>query len=95
MSPPVFATHAQISKILGLPRDWIVAETSAGRIPHLVIGGQIYLHQVTVIDCIIDRMKRNVVADSGLMLIEDSSEPQNPMSFPAFVPALRKATAAG
>jgi hypothetical protein len=72
MPQPVFVTLVQTSRALGLPRDWLIRETSAGRIPHITIGSQVYLHFETVVDCVVEMMRRNVTVDAGLpILMED------------------------
>ena len=71
MPHPVFVTLVQTSRVLGLPRDWLIRQTAAGRIPHLTIGSQVYLHFETVIECVVDMMKRNVTAEGGSMLLDD------------------------
>jgi hypothetical protein len=63
MRQPAFCTLIHTSRILGLPRDWLINQISSGMIPHLVIGGQVYLHVDTVIDYVIQMMRRNVTSE--------------------------------
>ena len=62
----VFVPLIQVVRSLGLPRDWLNRQIAEGRIPHLQVGRDIYLHYETVVESVIDMMKSNVTDDSGL-----------------------------
>ena len=69
---PVFVTLVHTSKILGLPRDWLAREAEAGRVPHIVIGKQMYFNCEVVADCIINMMKQNASdVDDDVALIPE------------------------
>jgi len=69
----VFIPLVQTAKILGLPRDWLTREAEAGRIPHIVIGRQMYFNWKVVAECIITRMKQNAnVVEEYLPLVDEA-----------------------
>jgi hypothetical protein len=71
----VFVPLIHVAKTLGLPRGWLLRQVSDRHIPHLAIGRDVYLHHETVVDCIVEMMKRNVITDNGLTLLEDDFDP--------------------
>jgi hypothetical protein len=96
LAQPVFMTLLNTSKILGLPRDWLTREAEAGRIPHIVIGKQMYFNTEVVAECIITMMKQNASAvDDEPSLIDDSGmlpsglKIQSPMPMNYDMPPMR------
>jgi hypothetical protein len=78
----------QTSKILGLPRDWLAREAEAGRVPHIVIGKQMYFNCEVVADCIISMMKQNATAveDEPSVLQDSASLLQSALSITPPIP---------
>jgi hypothetical protein len=64
----IFVPLLHVSRALGLPRDWLIRQTAGGHLPHLQIGREIYFHYNTVVDCVIEMMRRNVTAENDLMM---------------------------
>ena len=70
----IFVPLLHVSRALGLPRDWLIRQTAGGHLPHLQIGRDIYFHYETVVDCVIDMMRRNVTAETDLLTVPEMSE---------------------
>lgn len=72
---PEFVPLSQVAKDLGLPRGWLLRQITGRHIPYLLIGGNVFLHHETVVECIVAMMKRNASEDHGLTLLEDELDP--------------------